>query len=139
VANEVIHLLGDPERFCFHVAADMDRADAEEWIVKVRKKALANARKALAPLTANNVRVCAIVAKDGDPGTLDHILASHPRVHTAEGCLYRDVVREACGVPAEIVVPKSLDVSKVGKLSAPPWGKDQKLAALAAWTALRSC
>ena len=82
------------------------------------------------------VSVCAIVAKEGRPGNLAAVLASHPHIHTAEGYFYRDVFREACTVPVNIVPPSSLDVSKVGKLAAPPWGRDQKLAALAAWSAL---
>ncbi len=133
VANQVVDVLGDSERFCFHMAAEMKRSEAEQWIAAVRKKALANAKRALKPLIGKEVAVCALVAKPGDPGKLDEILASHPRLHTAEGCLYRDVFREACPVPVHLVPPSSLDVSKVGKLAGPPWGKDQKLAALAAW------
>jgi hypothetical protein len=135
-ANEVIEILGDAERFCFHMAAEMDRAAAREWIARARTKAVANARKALAPLAARQAGACAIVAKDRDPGDLDHVLAAHPRIHTAEGCFYRDVLREACPVPVRLVAPSSLDPSRVGALAPPPWGRDQKLAALAAWTVL---
>ena len=98
--------------------------------------AIANATRALAPLVAKGAGVCAIVAKTGDAGKLDEILASHPRIHTAEGCFYRDVVRQACSVPVRLFAPSSLDTSKVAKLAGPPWGKDQKLAALAAWSAI---
>jgi len=136
VKNELIDILDDSERFCFHMAAEMKLAAAEKWIAQVRKKALANARRALRPFVEKPVEICALVAKAGDPGSLEHILAAHPRLHTAEGCLYRDVLREACPVKVELVPPKSLDISKVGKLSGPPWGKDQKLAALAAWQVL---
>jgi hypothetical protein len=135
VANEVIEILGDSERFCFHMAAEMKRAAAEKWIASARTKALANAERALAPLVSKNVKICALVAKEGDAGDLDKILASHPRIHTAEGCFYRDVFREACTIPVCIVAPASLDPSRVGKLAAAPWGRDQKLAALAAWSA----
>jgi hypothetical protein len=137
-ANEVIEILGDAERFCFHMAAEMKRSAAERWIADARQKALANAKRALAPLVATGVSACAIVAKGGDAGSLDAVLAAHPRIHTAEGCFYRDVLRDACPVPVRIVAPSSLDPSKVGKLAPPPWGKDQKLAALAAWKVLGS-
>jgi hypothetical protein len=137
IANERIDILGDSERFCFHMAADMKLAAAEKWIASARRKALANAKKALAPLLARDVATCAIVAKDGSPGTLETILASHPRIHTAEGCFYRDVLREACTVPVQFVAPKSLDISSVGKLTGPPWGRDQKMAALAAWSVMQ--
>jgi len=138
VGNEVVQVLGDSERFCFHMAAEMKRSEVEKWLSGLRKKALANARRALAPLVAKTVSVGAVVAKPDDAGDLDQILASHPRLHTAEGCFYRDVFREACVVPVHIVTPSSLDPSKVGKLAGPPWGKDQKLAALAAWKVLKT-
>jgi hypothetical protein len=135
VANEVIRILDDSERFCFHMAAKMNRAEAEEWIARTREKAIANARLALAPLVVR-ASVCAIVAKDRDPGTLDDVLASHARIHAAEGCFYRDVLRDACTIPVRLVSPKALDPSKVGKLAGPPWGRDQRIAALAAWTVM---
>ena len=136
VANEVIEILGDSERFCFHMAAEMKRAAAKQWIARAKRKAVANARQALAPLVAKEVRVCAIVAKDGEAQDLDQALSSHPRIHTAEGCFYRDVLREACPIPVHVVPPSTLDPSKVGKLASPPWGLDQKRAALAAWSVM---
>lgn len=137
IANEVIEMLGDSERFCFHMAAEMKRAEAGKWIARARAKAVTNARRALAPLVAQ-AGVCAIVAKEGDAGDLDRTLASHPRIHTAEGCFYRDVLRDACAIPVRVVPPSTLDASRVGKIAPPPWGRDQKLAALAAWTVMRN-
>jgi hypothetical protein len=137
VASQLIDILDDSERFCFHMAAEMKRAAAAPWLARLRIKAVANARRALAPLVAQQVSVCAIVAKDGDARDLDHALAAHPRIHTAEGHFYRDVLRAACAIPVHLVPPGSLDASQVGKLAGPPWGRDQKLAALAAWTVLQ--
>src|SRR3954464_15884813 len=134
VANEVVEILGDAERFCFHRAAEMERGAARKWIASVRAKAIANAKQALAPLVASDVAACAIVAKDRDPGDLDQILAAHARIHSAEGCFFRDVFREAWTSPVHLVPPGSLDPSSVGKIAPPPWGKDQRLAALAAWS-----
>ena len=136
VANSVIDILGDSERFCFHMAAEMKLAAAEKWIADSRRKAIANAGRALSPFLVKNVSVCAIVAKDGEVGDLETVLASHPRIHMAEGCFYRDVLRDACTIPVRVIPPSSLDPSKVGKLAAPPWGRDQKLAALAAWAVM---
>jgi hypothetical protein len=133
VGNEVIKLLDDAERFCFHRAAEMKPAAAEEWLARVRAKALAHARGALATLMAPHVRVCAIVAKGGILGNLEASLATHMRIHSAEGFFYRDVFRDACPVPCRIVPAASLNITAVGKLAAKPWGRDQKLAALAAW------
>ena len=39
VANEIIEMLGDAERFCFHMAAEMKPAEAESWIARKREKA----------------------------------------------------------------------------------------------------
>jgi hypothetical protein len=136
VENRLIDILDDSERFCFHMAAEMDRNQVARWLADLKKKALTNAKRALSAL-AKQAGVCAIVAKPGDPGELDAVLASHPRLHTAEGCFYRDVLREACTIPVELVAPKSLDVSTIGKLAPPPWGTDQKHAALAAWKVLK--
>ena len=133
VANAMIEVLPDDERFCFHSAAGMQPKAATAWLEHLREKALNTARRELAPLTPH-VRICAIVAKEGEPGDLAAVMASHPRIHTAEGYFYRDVFRAACPVPSHIVPPSSLDVSTVAKLGAPPWGRDQKLAALAAWS-----
>jgi hypothetical protein len=82
---------------------------------------------------AQHVGVCAIVAKEGIPGNLEATLATHMRIHSAEGFFYRDVFRDACPVPWRIVPAASLDITALGKLAAKPWGRDQKLAALAAW------
>jgi hypothetical protein len=135
VANERVQILGDDERFCFHMAAEMKRPEAEKWLARLRKKALANAKKALAPLAAQ-AKACGIVAKLGEPGPLEQVLAAHPRIHTAEGFFYRDLLREASPVPVKIIPPSTLDDSTIGKLAPPPWGKDQRLAALAAWTVI---
>lgn len=138
VVSEVVRLLNDSERFCYHRAATMPRSAAVPWLARVRQAAVNNARAALAPLLSHGVAVCALVAKDGDAGELDAVLASHPRIHTAEGCFYRDVFREACAVPVQLIAPRSLNAAAAGKLAGPPWGRDQKLAALAAWAALES-
>jgi hypothetical protein len=134
VANEVIQILTGPERFCFHRAEEMTLEAGERWIAGTRAKAIANARAALTPVLTQNAAMCAVVAKSGTIPSLPEILQSHPRMHTCEGYFYRDVLCEACGIPTKVVAPASLDASKVGKLAAAPWGKDQKLAALAAWS-----
>lgn len=136
VGNSVIELLKETERFCYHRAAEMKALAAREWLAQVRAKALAQARRELAPLIDRYVRVGAIVAKEGplpDPGAA---LATHMRIHSAEGLFYRDVFREACRIPCQIVPPTSLDVTSVGRFDLKPWGRDQKLAALAAWAAM---
>ena len=136
LGNKVIQLLADEERFCYHRASEMPAESVREWLTKVRAKALAQAQHALGPLITREVGVGAIVAKDGTLPDLTTILASHMRIHSAEGFFYRDVFRDACRIPCRIVPAPSLDVTAVGKLATTPWGRDQKLAALAAWQVL---
>ena len=136
IGNTVIELLDGAERFCYHRAAEMKAASVPEWLERVRARALAQARIALTPLLTPTVRVGAIVAKDGALPDPDSALATHMRIHLAEGLFYRDVFREACQIPCRITPPPSLDTTAVGKIATKPWGRDQKLAALAAWHAM---
>ena len=136
IGNTVIELLDGTERFCYHRAAEMKAASVPEWLGRVRARALAQARSALAPLLTSAVRAGAIVAKDGVLPDLETALATHMRIHLAEGLFYRDVFREACRIPCRTTPPASLDVTTVGKMDTKPWSRDQKLAALAAWQAM---
>jgi hypothetical protein len=136
LANGIVEMLGDAERFCFHRAAEMPSAERARWIEGVRSRAIANARQALRAFLAHEAQCCAVVAREGASPDLESALRSHTSIHTAEGLFYRDVLREACPLRVIIVPPKSLDVSSLGKLATRPWGKDQKLAALAGWSAL---
>jgi hypothetical protein len=136
LANQIVRVLDDSKRFCFHMAAEMDRAEAREWLTAVRIEAVANARRALRPLVSDGVRVGAVVARNGEVGDLDRVLAAHPRIHTAEGFFYRDVFCAAAPIAWRVVPPAALDAARVGKIAGPPWGRDQRLAALAAWMAL---
>jgi hypothetical protein len=128
-ARERIEILGENERFVFHLAAEMKLADAARFIAEMRAKALENAGAALARF---DVKTCAIVAKDTKMPALAETLASHPRSHTAEGAFYRDILRDASPAPARVVfpqrIPASIERAKVGR----PWTRDHKLAALAA-------
>lgn len=75
------------------------------------------------------------------------ILAVHIRMHQAEGHLFPDALAAAvcaCGLPLGLLREKDLDelapsacpwtddVAALGKWAGPPWGADQKHAALAA-------
>jgi hypothetical protein len=133
-----ITVLPEPDRFCYHRAAAMPRAAAESWLAERKRVAIEHARSALVPLLSQDVVVAAIVATEGPPGPLERMLASHPRWHAAETLFYRDVFRAALSIDVRLVTPRSLDPSRVGKLAPAPWGRDQKLAALAAWMALKS-
>lgn len=79
------------------------------------------------------------------------ILASHPKLHTAEGALFREALRcgcESCGLPevtvnereilARSAAALGISTAEAGRRSAglgksvgPPWRQDEKLCALA--------
>jgi hypothetical protein len=85
------------------------------------------------------------------------ILAVHFRMHKAEGALFREALAravEACGLRLVAIPEKALEMhapevlgarpeslartlAELGREAGPPWGRDQKDAALAAWLALR--
>ena len=97
----------------------------------------------------NQVTACAVLVGNSMPEwTVDQILAVHFRMHQAEGVHFRNALINAaleCALKVLEVPKKTLvthtDLSRhltaIGKLAGPPWGKDQKDAALAAMLALR--
>ena len=163
-----IALTGSTEqdlRFAYHVAAKLDAGAAERWIATARARAEELARDALATLvsrlTAQGDRpvAAALLVKGGRalPG-LPEILRSHTLIHSAEGELFRQVLREAStasGLRLEAVDRKDLPgraaeamgvrrdalqrrLAALGKALGPPWAQDQKDAVLAAVVALAS-
>ncbi|MBZ5500425.1 MAG: hypothetical protein LAP85_28860 [Acidobacteriia bacterium] len=98
-----------------------------------------------------------LVANPMPDWSIEEILAVHFRMHKAEGVLFRDALvraTKACGLRL-IEIPEKLltkhaekalgspasglmrKVTTLGKVVGPPWGKDQKDAALAALIALQ--
>jgi len=89
-------------------------------------------------------------------GDLEKILAVHPRMHRAEGDLYRDALVDAAAerhVPLVLTPPGQLRqlaaatlglepagidrlLTELGRALGPPWQQDHKLATLAALVAL---
>jgi hypothetical protein len=90
------------------------------------------------------------------PSALSAILGSHPLIHTAEGEMYRDVLRAGCeqaGIRVSGLRERGLEeaaspklkltadalraqLAALGRPLGPPWTADHKLAALAAWLVL---
>jgi hypothetical protein len=88
---------------------------------------------------------------------LESILKSHALAHAAEGRLYQDALlrgAESCGLEAIAVSKQSIWeqgeaalgvardelqqwIDELRRDLGPPWAQDQKLAALAAWIALK--
>lgn len=105
----------------------------------------------------NEVAACAVLVSSPMPEwSTEEILAVHFRMHKAEGVLFKEALARGvrwCG-PRLVAIPEkqlaeraeaalSLPISDLaktigalGKAVGPPWGKDQKDAALAALVAL---
>ena len=102
----------------------------------------------------NDVAGCAVVVGTPMPDwSTDQILAVHFRMHKAEGVLFQNALvraSEKCKLNTLPVLEKELvvqattrlgdrlvkQIAGLGKIVGPPWGKDQKDAALVALMAL---
>ena len=142
-----------------HLPIPRAAAKLEAWTAEARRLAeaeLCESRTALERL-GYEVAGCALLLASGAPlPPLPDILASHARIHAAEGEHFRDAIRSAA---ARLEMPltaarektvwkeaserlrtptKELEdrIQAIGKDLGPPWTEDQKLAAVAAWMAL---
>lgn len=148
----------------YHAAEHLDAGDARilvrRGLVSARRIAIREMRTAVkrARETGHEVTTCAVLVVDPMPDwTVAEILAVHFRMHKAEGVMFRDALTHAattCGVGLVEIGEKELDehaervmassmnslrktIAALGKSVGPPWGKDQKDAALAAMIALQ--
>jgi hypothetical protein len=87
----------------YHFAESLSLEEAEHHIQKCaevsKRLALQAIREMLDEVTNRKYRVldCAMLLASGRAlPSLQKILASHALIHTAEGVLFRNVVREAC-------------------------------------------
>lgn len=145
-AREHIELLGEDQRFVFHKAAEMAPGAAQAWVERARKEATGRASAVMRRLAAtHDVEACAVVAKKAAMLPLRDIVSAHPRIHTAEGSFYRDVLRaaaEGAGMRVRVVAPQELDAKderlvEVGRVVGRPWTVDWKVAVMGAWRAGR--
>ncbi len=147
----------------YHAAEGLDpdeaRAVVRRGIESARRLALREIEAAIQRERAarRSVAACAVLVGAGMPDwSVAEILAVHFRMHKAEGELFRDALlraARACELRLVAIPEKSLlehaesalgapatelaaEVAALGKTVGPPWGKDQKDAALAARVAL---
>ena len=147
----------------YHAAEPLNADDARKLVRRgietARRIAVREMRAAIkrARQAGHEIAACAILMGDPMPDwTVDEILAVHFRMHKAEGVLFRDALAraaETCGLRFLGIPEKELDeqaertlttpvnslrktIASLGKSVGPPWGKDQKDAALAAMIAL---
>jgi hypothetical protein len=148
----------------YHAAERLGGPAARELVQRgiaaARRHASREIRGAAERATAagHRVAVCALLTPGEMPGwTVDEILAAHPRMHRAEGAVFRDALARAArasGLALAAIPERSLAeragraleappavllarVQGLGRSVGPPWGKDPKEAALAAMVALR--
>ncbi len=147
----------------YHAAQRLDLKEAEEVVRRSADEARRWARQAFRVVIAelresgHDVVGCGILLGSGRPATtLAATLASHALIHAAEGELFRDALAHASKhwhlrvtgikdreVYARVATELRLQVDELGRRVTelgrpigPPWGQDQKQAALAAWLAL---
>ena len=147
----------------YHTAAQMPLKEAAEFITRVKMEAQNLARSGIDALQKRLTRVgyevvgCGLLLSSGrELPVLAQILASHALIHTADGELFRDAIRDACtrcNLPISGIKEKDLfgvaakslrleaaalkvRLTELGKPVGAPWSQDEKLAALAAWLSL---
>jgi hypothetical protein len=149
----------------YHAAENLPAARAEALVTRSLETATKLAREAVGAAVAELRAAGQEIAGAGLllsssrplPKELAAILASHALIHTAEGEMYRDVLRAGCekaGVevagmrerdllasagPRLKLAPDAIParLAALGKPLGPPWTQDEKLASLAAWLVLR--
>ncbi len=151
-------------RFVYHVALEQPSADPERTLAEARAAALDAARReigaAIASLAEHGFAASAAAMPNpkAAPGPLDYVIASHARIHAAEGWFWRSAVAIACdeaGLPITVFEERALPrhaaaalgedealiparVLALGQGLGPPWAEDQRICALAAWMVLAS-
>jgi hypothetical protein len=138
----------------YHAAEGLDREEAHDIVKRGVESAHRIAAREIAAAVKRSkqaghvVRACAVLVGTAMPAwSVDEILAVHFRMHKAEGELFRAALVEGAkrsGVAVRELPEKELAkqasgvgaLAALGKTAGPPWGKDQKDAALAAWVAL---
>ena len=147
----------------YHAAEGLPARDAREVVERgltaARRHATREVRDAVTRIEREGhiIDGCAVLMGQPMPDwSVDDILAVHFRMHKAEGVLFRDALAraaKACGQRLVEIPEKTLQdharqalgappaalakrIATLGKTAGPPWGKDQKDAALAAMIAL---
>jgi hypothetical protein len=147
----------------YHAAAGLEPREAEALvgraIAAARRLAAREVGAAVESLRLQRREVVGIgilVGTRVPEWTVAQILSVHARMHKAEGELFRGALvhaGERCGLAVTRVAERDLQeraakalhlsaaalpghLAAIGRASGPPWARDQKDAALAAWLAL---
>ena len=148
----------------YHAAEGLAPRDGRRMVERGLQAARTGATRELraavkrAQAGGHEITACAVLMGEPMPDwSVEEILAVHFRMHKAEGVLFRDALVRAvtaCGLRTVEIPEKQLQdyaeralgapwstllkkVVSLGKSVGPPWGKDQKEAAVAAMIALQ--
>jgi hypothetical protein len=148
----------------YHAAEELEPKQGRDVVKRGIHAAHRIARRALKAALkrerdlGNEVVACAVLVGNPMPDwSVEQILAVHFRMHQAEGVLFRDALVAAAKaselklltLPEKTLLQEAENslripasellktVSALGKSAGPPWGKDQKDAALAALVAFK--
>lgn len=160
-----IELIDEPwAKQPYHFAENMEAAAARDvvrrGIASARKIAVRELRAEIRRERGQGHEVVACAVLVGEPmpeWSVAEILSVHIRMHKAEGVLFRDALvrgAQTCGLRTLAIPEKTLaqyavnalgstpagiagKLVTLGKLAGPPWGTDQKDAALAAMLVLQ--
>lgn len=142
----------------YHFAREQPLARAKEHLARCAELSFRRARQALGEILQrvsreHRVLGAAVLLASGRPlPELEKILASHPLIHTAEGEFFRQAFARACQalhIPVTAIRERELaeraqcafkkvatrlpeELAAAARPLGPPWGQDQKSAALAA-------
>lgn len=143
----------------YHAAEGLSPGEARRLIARARRASRRGAERALREAVestreaGHTLAACAVLSGAPMPAwSIEEIRAVHLRMHQAEGALFRDIMADAAahgGLRVIAVPEKTLGdraravlgirhatvveaLERLGKAAGPPWGKDQKDAALAA-------
>jgi|SRR5438128_1281333 len=147
----------------YHTAERMELGEAAEFVRGVEKEsrelALTGIRSLQKELEKLEYKIsgCSLLLASGRAlPEFEKILASHALIHTADGELFRDSIRQSCArakFPLNAIKERDLlvaaskclnkrpeflkgQITALGKSLGPPWTQDEKFATLAAWLTL---
>jgi hypothetical protein len=146
----------------YHHAASLGLPAAEKYLLECAaasgRASLAAVEEVVRDLNKQQFRIvgsAVLKASGRSLPPLAKILAAHPLIHTAEGEFFRDAIRHACEslkIAVTSVSERELEeqarkfenaarqvplmIANLGSSIGPPWTKDHKTAALAAYIVL---
>ena len=140
---------GDAPVHPYHAVARAPVDVRERLVAEAIEDAEATAIGVLGDLLADDIEAVGVVISPGVRHTsLDRILASNRLLHMAEATVYQQALRGAAAalcLPCVAVPFAQAEahelwpvVEGLGKTIGPPWRKDHKFAAMAAWLAASS-